>query len=435
MKWNRLLCAGLSGALLLGALTGCSNGNPAPAETTPAATPAADDIAYQATGLTRDTVLFTVDGRDVTADQYLYWLLTSISTAKSMGYLADDEAWEETIEDAPTADYLKDAALETSKLYAVVAAQAEANGVTVTEDQRAEAEASLEQLGQMYEMYYGLTLQEWLDQQCISREGYLSLNDAYYQVSGLQTKFEEAGEFEATDEALQNMIDSEGIYTCKHILLVFPEHEDGSDPTDEEKAATKAEAEALYAEITAAADPAAAFDEAMNEKSGDGRDEETGDLLKPEGYTFLSSGMLLDGTSSLMVEFANAGTALEVGEISQPVETSYGYHILMRVDAKNDETRAAYSDYCMNLKLEQWGADAQVETTDAYKNLDPKAFYDFMMNMALQWQEEQQAEAEAQASASPAAETESPAAETETPAAETETPAAETETPAESPAA
>ena len=418
MNWKKLLCAGLSGALLIGAMAGCSTADPQP-------TPAADDIAYQATGLARDTVLFTVDGRDVTADQYLYWLLTSISEAKSAGYLADDEDWEETIEDQPTNDYLKNKALKISKLYAVVANHAEEQGANVTEEQRAEAEEQLEQVGAMYEQYYGLTTQEWLDQQCISREGYLSLNDAYYQVQNLQTSMEETGKLTPTDEDIQNMIDAEGIYNCKHILIAFPTHDDGSDVTDEEKAATKAEADALYQEITAAADPIAAFDAAMNEKSDDGRDQTSGELLKPEGYTFLASGALLDGSSSLVSEFVTAGTALAVDEISAPVATDYGYHILLRQNADNEDTRAAYSNYAMNQMLDQWTADAKVETTDAYDKLDPKAFYDFMMNMVMEWQEQKQAEAEAQASESPAAETESPAPGTETPAAEpTASPAA-----------
>jgi len=418
MNWKKLLCAGLSGALLTGAMAGCSTADPQP-------TPAADDIAYQATGISRDTVLFTVDGRDVTADQYLYWLLTSISEAKNAGYLADDEAWEETIEDQPTSDYLKGQALEISKLYAVVANHAEEAGAGVTEEQRAEAEEQLDQMGSLYEQYYGLTTQEWLDQQCITREGYLSLNDAYYQVQNLQSSMEEAGELTPTDEDIQNMIDSEGIYNCKHILIAFPAHEDGSEVTDEEKAATKAEAEALYQEITSAADPITAFDNAMNEKSDDGRDETSGELLKPNGYTFLSTGALLDGSSSLVTEFVTAGTALAEDEISAPVETDYGYHILLRQNADNEDTRAAYPNYAMNQMLEQWTADAKVETTDAYDKLDPKTFCDFMMNMVKEWQEQKQAEAEAQASESPAAETETAAPETETPAAEpTASPAA-----------
>ena len=114
MKLKKLLCAGLSGVLTAGLLAGCAGTGE------PEATPDPWDIAYQAAGITRDTVLYTVDGTEVPADEYLFWLLTSISAAKQSGYLADDTAWEEEIDGTPTADYLKNDALETSKLYALV---------------------------------------------------------------------------------------------------------------------------------------------------------------------------------------------------------------------------------------------------------------------------------------------------------------------------
>ena len=100
MNWKRSLCAGLAAALLAGALAGCTA--PSDVQPTPQSTPAADDIAYQAVGITRDTVLFTADGAQVTADDYLYWLLNAIAMAKNSGYLADDTAWEEEIDGTPT---------------------------------------------------------------------------------------------------------------------------------------------------------------------------------------------------------------------------------------------------------------------------------------------------------------------------------------------
>ena len=99
MNWKRSLCAGLAAALLAGALAGCTA--PSDVQPTPQSTPAADDIAYQAVGITRDTVLFTADGAQVTADDYLYWLLNAIAMAKNSGYLADDTAWEEEIDGNP----------------------------------------------------------------------------------------------------------------------------------------------------------------------------------------------------------------------------------------------------------------------------------------------------------------------------------------------
>lgn len=413
MNWKQLLCAGLSGALLLGALSGCSD---QPADPTTAGTPAADDIAYQTAGITRDTVLYTADGEDVVADEYLYWLLNAIAQAKNSGYLADDTAWEEEIDGTPTSDYLKKSALDNSKLYAVALSKVNQEGVTLTDEDRQTITSQMESMASTLEMYYGVTLQEYLDQQCISQAAYEKLAYEIPMLVGeLQTKYTEAGELTPTDEDMQNMIDTEGIYSCKHILLAFPENEDGSAVTDAQKAEVKAQADALLAEIQGAADPIAAFDAAMNEQSDDGRNPETNELYTPEGYTFLADGSMVDGSGSLVSPFVQAGMALAEGELSQPVETDYGYHILLGQSADNEDTRAVYPNYAMNRRIDQWMAEAKVETTAAYDALDPKAFYDNMLALAEQWQAEKEAEEAAQASASPAA-SEAPA-ESEQPAA------------------
>ena len=268
----------------------------------------------------------------------------------------------------------------------------------------------MDTLAATLEAYYGVTLQEYLDQQCISEAAYRWM--AYeipLLVGDLQEKYTQAGEFDPTDENMADMIQREDIHSCKHILLAFPENEDGSAATDEQKAAVKAEADALLADLQAADDPVAAFETAMNEKSQDGRDPETNQLYKPEGYTFLADGVLVDGSSSLVAPFVQAGVALAEGELSQPVETDYGYHILLGQSADNEETRSLYPNYAMNRRIDQWMADAAVETTAAYDALDPKAFYDKLLELARQWQEEAQAEASpapeesVQPSATPAA--------------------------------
>ncbi len=98
--------------------------------------------------------------------------------------------------------------------------------------------------------------------------------------------------------------------TVKHILIRF------EDETDGAKAKAKEKADAVYAEITAGAD----FDEMVekyNEDPGAGED----------GYTFANDGTMVQS-------FADASFALEVGKISEPVETTYGYHIIKRVERK-----------------------------------------------------------------------------------------------------
>ena len=132
MNVKQFLCAGMTGALLVAGLTACAPGAP---EVDPS------DVAYQTAGVTRDTVLFTVDGTEVTADEYLFWLLQSVASAKQSGYLADDDAWEEELNGVPTAEYLKEDARNTSVLYTTVSNHAAAAGLTVTEEEQAEADA------------------------------------------------------------------------------------------------------------------------------------------------------------------------------------------------------------------------------------------------------------------------------------------------------
>ena len=414
VKWRRFLCVGVCGALLLGMLAGCAD-DPSQPTSTPAETPDAEDMAYQLAGISRDTVLFTADGEAVTADDYLYWLLSAIAMTKGNGYLADDAAWEETIDDVNTTEYLKQNALESSKLYAVALARANEEGITLTQEDQDSIQSQMDSMETMLESYYGITMQEYLDQQCISLAGYRKVSlEIPMLVEKLQSKYSEAGELDPTEEAMQSMIEQEGIYSCKHILLAFPENEDGSETTDEQKAAVKAQADALLAELQSADNPVAAFETAMQEKSEDTRDPETGELYKPEGYTFYSDGYMVDGSSALASAFVQAGMAVGEGQLSQPVETNYGYHILLGQSADNEETRAAYPNYRMNQYFNQWMEEAEVDTTAAYDLLDPKSFYDNMIEMLQRWQEEQLAEQEAQASASPETESTQP---TSTPAA------------------
>ncbi len=371
MNWKKYLCAGMAAALLAGTLGGCAE---------EAKTPDPGDIAYQTAGISRDTVLFTVDGTQVTADEYLFWLLNSITEAQYNGYLADDEAWAGEIDGSDAADYLKAQALETSKLYTVVANRAAAAEITLSEEETASNEEQLTALEQQIALYYnGMTIQDWLDGQCISREAFLKLNEVSFLAQHLQAWMEENGELEVTDEELDEMINEAGFYKAKHILLAFPRDDNNQiiQPSEEEKAALKGEADALLAQIRSAADPYAEFDRVMNERSEDGRDGD-GNLAAPDGYV-ASSGQMEPA-------FEQGALALAEGEFSEPVETAYGYHIIQRLEISQEEwqeLRDSARPYRLNAKMaelnQQWVEEAVVETTQAYDELDPKTFYEKMV--------------------------------------------------------
>ena len=72
---KKLLSAAAAGALLVTALTGCGGGqgsSPKPSVTLPDGVPA--DVIQETIGMARDTAVATVNGREVTAEELLYWV-------------------------------------------------------------------------------------------------------------------------------------------------------------------------------------------------------------------------------------------------------------------------------------------------------------------------------------------------------------------------
>lgn len=326
----------------------------------PSGSAESDDIAYQTADLKRDSVLVTVDNEPIVTEEYLFWLLNAISVQKQLGNLSDDNAWEETINGEPTAEVLKSDALDTAKLYRIIETKAKQAGITLSENDNMEIETqvatAVEQAGGKDQF------QTWLDANCISREGFIHLNEAYYLNQGMEDQL----------EGIDTFMEENGIYAAKHILLSTRRRkDDGSyeDYTDAEKAEVLQKITALREQILAASDPLAKFDELMNEQSEDGRDS-NGALYAPEGYTYIAP-------NEMVPEFEQGALALEIGEISQPIQTSYGYHLILRISPDEKEGRARK----MTEQTQVWMEEAQVVTTKAYEELDPKKFYDRLVEL------------------------------------------------------
>lgn len=127
----------------------------------------------------------------------------------------------------------------------------------------------------------------------------------------------------AATENLEDVYQTEYV-SAKHILV-----ED------------QALADTIYAQVTSGAD----FDAAIREYNTDPGMEQN-----PDGYVFTKGEMV--------AEFEEAAFALAVGEISAPVQTTYGYHIIKReaLPAMTEDTKRTIA---ITIANEQYWASAE----------------------------------------------------------------------------
>ena len=96
--------------------------------------------------------------------------------------------------------------------------------------------------------------------------------------------------------------------------------------------------------------------------------EDSGLATNPDGYTTT--------LGKMVPEFEGAALALEFGGISDIVESSYGYHIILRGEVEDLES---YSDSCrqyhMDQLVDQWLSEAEIEQNSVLKDLDVADFY------------------------------------------------------------
>ncbi len=167
----------------------------------------------------------------------------------------------------------------------------------------------------------------------------------------LEAYYMENGQILTSDEDIRAMLDTDAYVRCKHILI----KNDIGESAEENRAL----AEQLLDRIHAGED----FDTLMTEYT-----EDPGIQSEPGGYYFFR------GEMDTAVE--DASFALADGELSGIVESSYGYHIILRcekdpayLDANLETIRATYSALRFYQVLEEASADWNVVYSDQYEVL------------------------------------------------------------------
>ena len=306
------------------------------------------DILDFSAGMKAGDTMLTVNGEPIPADLYLYFLAVNCAYLTQM-YQADVSDY---------VDQLKEDSKTVTAYYMLLEMKCQELGCPLTDAQQTELKETLMAQGQ--EDYEQRKTINGLSDETI--EFVYAINYFYDNVLNATIGT-------PTDDQLNSYV-----YQTRHILLKTVDttatptlQEDGTytypaldDATVAEK---RALAEDILSQLNANDDPSTLFDELMNEYS-----EDEGLESSPEGYT---------ATLGQMVSpYEKAALALSFGQVSGIVESEYGYHIIIRdqVEKLSDYTDE-WREYQMGQQVDQWMADADIQTTEALDNLDVADFY------------------------------------------------------------
>ena len=333
-----------------------------------------------------DMVVATVNGSEVTWMEYYYWL--DYYTNYAVAYVGQ---YGLTISDWNANDLsLTETNAEVIALSAktaviqdhVIQTKAAELGIEFDEEDKAE-------LAELFDMNAdsivgdgdgAATEQEKADFLTYLDEA-VHIDQTYFEslvsVSLLSEKIfeEQYGELGAkySDEETLAFAEDNDVLAAKHILLATIDTETREALSDEEIAEKHQRAEDLYAELSALVDDAEALEARFDELTAEYTDD-TGYAAYPDGYVF--------GAGEMVQEFEDAVRAMEIGDLSEIVESDYGYHIILRIPVDPDAVigtdsygnevtlRYAAATQQFSAELTAWTDAAVIEWKSGFENLD-----------------------------------------------------------------
>ena len=150
-----------------------------------------DGLYYEVTGIHPDAVLMRINGEDISAEEYLYWLAYDCEYLTS--YVPNLDFSAEVSDGMTYGSYAKADAVETVKLYALLRQWAKQYNVSLTE----EDEARLQQQRQQYVAYYGGEEGYQAIDAFAQEKGYVTVKLLYWPASGGENSQAQAEDFAA----------------------------------------------------------------------------------------------------------------------------------------------------------------------------------------------------------------------------------------------
>lgn len=312
---------------------------------TPAAVPAAPEaetaasaggIDYEALYALHepDEIVMTVAGQDITWREYFYYLYRQCQSVEQYFDTMTMYGMPATWSDAADEDghSYADLAVESARNIALSLSStlgfAESNDVSlsVADLETIEKKVQEDIVALCGEEGTRADLDKQLEELYLPSSLYDRMNEVsvLYQ-NGFTKLYGEDGAALSDEEALAYLEDNGYLY-ANHILFMTLDPASYEALDEETQAAKKAQAEETAAELQAIEDEAERLARFVELKAE--LDEDTGKALYPDGYVFLPGEMV--------EEFETAVKSQEAFQVSDPVESAYGYHVIMTLPLDPD---------------------------------------------------------------------------------------------------
>ncbi len=323
-----------------------------------------------------DSVYATIGEREITWDEYYEWLGTYVLSGENymetMAAYGRAGGWEsEYAAGVSLADYVVANLNDNLRAFTGIDDFAAANGVSVSEEELAAKKA--EDMSAM--LGADATEEAWADllvRNFMTENVYLAQAKANIQLRKvLEENYGQNGE-KLSAAALQHYIEDKEYLRCNHILFLTMNMETHEALDEETIAAKKTQAEEIAAELQSIENREellARFAELKAEL-----DEDSGKTYFPDGYIF---------TPGTMVKaFEETTRALTDFEVSAPVLSEYGYHVIIRLPIGADTTLDDGSTVGASAASEIMAAELD-EVVDALEftlapGVDPVNLLDFV---------------------------------------------------------
>ena len=325
-------------------------------------------------------VVMIVDGKDITWGEYFSWLYMSAMQTEqyfvSMGNYGVPLKWSDAVgEDGSTyADAAIAGGENTLRQLMTILGYAESQGVEASQEtlDAMQAQRDSDKKATVGEEGTEEDFAAYLHSLYRSEEAYQRATTANYLNIQNYTDTYGAEAEKVSEEQALSYLKEQGYLRANHILLSTMDLQTGEALDEATVAEKEALAQKLVTELQAIQDP-----EELVERFRELKEEyceDSGKTAYPDGYVFLPGEMV--------TEFEEGVTALADYGLSQPVKTSYGYHIILRLPLSADAVvsydntgaavtgRSLFASYDYAAGLDAYLENLSVEYVDGFQAPD-----------------------------------------------------------------